>query len=72
MGLQGWEPKVLNTPALLHTPALPSGTLSISTTLPTHPKNPICHPNEPWLPGIHPGLLCFLGDGVSPIYIDHV
>jgi hypothetical protein len=40
--------------------------------LPAHPKNPICHPNEPRLSGIHPGLLCFLGGGISPIYIDHV
>jgi hypothetical protein len=40
--------------------------------LPAHPKNPICHPNEPRLPGIYPGLHCFLGGGVSPIYIDHV
>jgi hypothetical protein len=63
---------LLNTPALLHTPALSSGTLGISNTLPAHPKNPICHPNEPRLPGIHPGLLCFLGGGISPIYIDHV
>ena len=53
-------------------PTLPSGTLGISNTLPTHPKDPICHPNEPRLPGIHPGLHCFLGGGVCPIYIDHV
>ena len=63
---------LLNTPALSHTPTLSSGTLGISTTLPAHPKNPICHPNEPQLPGIHPGLLFFFGGGISPICIDHV
>ena len=42
---------LLNTPTLLHTPALPYGTLSISDALPTHPKYVICHPNKPWLPG---------------------
>jgi len=65
-------PTPCSTPTLLHTPALPSGTLSISNTLPAHPKDPICHPNEPRLSGIHHGLLCFLGGGISPIYIDHV
>ena len=30
-----------NSPALLYTPALPSGSLSISATLPTHPKDHI-------------------------------
>ena len=63
---------LLNSPAPPHTPALPSGTLGISNALPAHPKDVICHPNEPRLPGIHPSLLCFLGGGVSPIYIDHV
>jgi hypothetical protein len=65
-------PTPAHTPALLHTPALSSGTLGISNTLPAHPKDAICHPNEPRLPGIHPGLLCFLGGGISPIYIDHI
>jgi hypothetical protein len=66
------SPTPAQKPALLHTPALPSGTLGISNTLPAHPKYDICHPNEPRLPGIYPGLLCFLGGGISPIYIDHV
>ena len=52
---------LLYTPTLLHTPTLTSGTFGISTTLPTHAKNPICHPNEPRLPSIYPGLHCFLG-----------
>lgn len=34
-------------PTLLHTPALPSGTLGISTTLPANPKDPVGHPNQP-------------------------
>jgi len=40
-----------NSPALLHIPALPSGTLGKSTTLPAHPKNPITNPNHPRLHG---------------------
>ena len=37
-----------NSPALLYTPALPSGTLGISFILPAHPKDPITNPNQPW------------------------
>ena len=37
-----WCPLPLpSSPAILHTPALPSGTLGISTTLPAHPKDHI-------------------------------
>ena len=54
------------------TPALPSGTLGISNTLPAHPKDPICHPNKPRLHGKYPNLHCFLAGGVCPTYIDHV
>jgi hypothetical protein len=57
---------LLNSPALLHAPALPSGTLGISTTLPAHPKNPICHPNEPRLPGIHLVYSVFWVVGLVP------
>ena len=28
-------------------PALPSGTLGISSTLPAHPRDPITNPNQP-------------------------
>ena len=38
---------LLNTPALQHTPVLPSGTLGKSTTLRAHPKDPIFDPNHP-------------------------
>ena len=45
-------PTPCSTPPPYYTPALTSGTFGISTTLPTHAKNPICHPNKPWLSGI--------------------
>jgi len=40
-----------NSPTLLHIPALPSGTLGKSTTLPAHPKNRITDPKHPRLHG---------------------
>jgi len=47
-----WRPQPLpNHPALLYTPALPSGTLGKSTIIPAHPKNPITNPNHPRLHG---------------------
>ena len=70
-----WCPLSLpNSPAQPHTPALPSSTLGISNTIPAHPGDPICHPNEPWLPGKYPIFTVFLAGGVCPIiiYIDHV
>jgi hypothetical protein len=48
---------------LLYTPALPSGSLGMSTTLPAHLKNPITNPNHHrhhgrmaffWLVGFRP------------------
>jgi hypothetical protein len=36
-----------NSPALLYTPALSSGTPGISTILPAQPKNTITNPNQP-------------------------
>jgi hypothetical protein len=38
---------LLNSPALLYTPALSSGTPGISTILPAKPKYPITNPNQP-------------------------
>ena len=63
------RPTVLYLPLY---PALPSGTLGRSTTLPADPKDHISHPNQPRLPGIYPGPLGFLGGGVLPICIDAV
>jgi len=36
-----------NSPAILYAPALPSGTLGKSTTLPAQIKDPITNPNQP-------------------------
>ena len=63
------RPTVLYLPLY---PALPSGTLGRSTTLPADPKDHISHPNQPRLPGKYPGPLGFLGGGVLPICIDAV
>jgi len=73
-------PTPCSTPPLYYTPppshpapsAYPIPYLLTQKTLPAHSKDPICHPNKPRLSGIHPDLLCFLGGGISPIYIDHV
>jgi len=47
-----WFPRPLpDGPALLYNPALPSGTLGISTILPAYPKDPITNPNQPRLHG---------------------
>jgi hypothetical protein len=42
---------LVNSPALLHIPALSSGTLGKSTTLPAHAKNRITDPKHPRLHG---------------------
>ena len=58
-----------NSPTLLHTPALPSGTLGIPTTLPAHPKDEISNPTPPQHPSKHPVLLVFLAGWQLPLYM---
>ena len=62
----------LRSPALLHTPALSSGTLGILTTLPAHLKNPISNPTPPRHSGKHPVLLVFLAGWQLPLYMYQV
>jgi len=50
---------LLNSPALLHIPALPSGTLGKSTILPAHLKIRISDPNHPRLHGRTLFFTCF-------------
>ena len=60
-----WCPlPLLNLP---HTPALPSGTLGIPTTLPAHLKDEISNPTPPRHPGEHPILLVFLAGWQLPL-----
>jgi hypothetical protein len=53
-------PNPYNSPALLYTPALPSGILGIPTTLPAQQKGPITNPNQP---RHHGNTLFFLAGG---------
>src|SRR6266699_4887697 len=57
------HPALLHIPALSHSPALPSGSLGMSTT---HPKDHISHPNQPRLPGKYPRLQVFWVVGFCP------
>ena len=61
-----------NSPTLLYTPALPSGTLGISSTLPAHPKDSITNPNQPQHHGNTLFYSLFLGGGQVPLWIYEV
>jgi hypothetical protein len=56
----------------LFDPALPSGTLGKSTTLPAYLKDIISNPNQPRHHGITPFTPFFLGGGEYPVWIDHM
>ena len=68
-----WCPQPLpNSPALLHTPALPSGTLSRLPNLPTDPKDPLVILTSPGTHSSIPNSHIFLAGGEFPVWIYEV